>query len=195
MTNTTKSLLAFAVIASAFGAIAFFGGSPFGAQPVPQQQQQTNTLGATTQGSTFSNAKQGSVVVSLANPGANATSSSVLNPSTSDWYITAVKAACEGVGSSNTAYSGAGLAALTLKIATTSTAAPAANGNTNLVGTAALTIATTTAQFVISSSTAGIGLGNTTSISNIWAAGSYETFTFNATNTAACTVGLDYFSS
>lgn len=154
---------------------------------------QTTQLAATSpQGSTGSTARQYSIFgVNLAAPGANATSSSIQNNTSNDIYVTAVKIACEGVGTSKTAYTGAGLAALTMSVGTTSTAAPAAVP-TNLIGGSAYTIATGTVNFLLASSTNGNALANFT---GIWPAGSYMTFFSNATNTAVCTVGVDGTSS
>lgn len=148
-------------------------------------------------GSTFNTAKFAGVVALLSTPGANGTSSSILNGDTSDRYITALKAGCQVLGTSKTAYSGAALAALTVSVATSSTSGPATNSNTNVVGTTAMTIGTSTPQFVSASSTASNGstAPGSAYISNVWSAGSYLTFTTNATNTAMCTFGADYIGS
>lgn len=143
-------------------------------------------LGTSPQGSTGSTARQYNVYgVNLASAGTNATSSSILNSTGNDLYVTAIKAGCEGVGSSPS------VSSLTLSVSTTSTAAPAAVG-TNLVGGSALTIATATPRFVAASSTVTTGSG---SALNIWPAATYMTFQTNATNTAVCTFGVDAFSS
>ena len=84
------------------------------------------------------------------------------------------------------------MASLQLTVATSSTAAPATNGNTNSVGGGAVTIGTSTATYVVSTSTVAVGTANTYAI---WLAGSYLTFTTNATNTAVCTFGVDYIAS
>ena len=187
MTTTSKSLLAFAVVGAIAGLVAFFGFSPFGKTIIEQ-------FGTTTQGGTTSTAHYYSVAVNLANPGSNATSSSILNSSPNDYYVSSIKAGCESVGTSQTAYTGTGLAALTLKVATSSTPAPATNGNTNTVGGAtAITIGTSTSNFAVSSST--ISAAGTPQPFVVWAAGSYMTFTTNATNTAMCTFGVEAFSS
>lgn len=142
-------------------------------------------------GSSFSNMKFAGETASLASPGANGTSTSVLNSDASDRYITRVFAECNTVGTSRTAYSGAGLANWFVTVATTSTADPAAlptgynpvTGNNLVIGTS-----TTVSQ--VASSTAGVA-----TTSNLWAAGSYLTFQSNATNTAACTFGAEYIGS
>ena len=147
----------------------------------------------------MNDAKFAGIVINLASAGANATSSSILNTSTNDYYVTAIKAGCEAVGTSLTAYTGAGLSVLTLSVGTSTTPAPVVVPS-NLIGPA-LTIATSSKFFAVASSTAvgGTTSGNTGNASlvgaQIWPAGSYMTFWFNATNTAICSVGVDVFSS
>lgn len=153
---------------------------------------QPQLASATPQGGTTSSALFYSVAANLGAPGANATSSTVFNLSGSDLYITSVTAGCENVGTSQTAYTGAPLSALTLSVATSSTAAPATNSNTNLVGGGTITIGTSTTQYTIASTTATIG---SPKVYNLWAAGSALDFTTNATNTAQCTFGVNAFSS
>lgn len=155
----------------------------------PEQLAAASPAGTTSNTSRFA-----SIAVNLAAPGANATSSSILNTDANDRYISTLKVGCEVVGTSQTAYTGAGLATLTVFAATTSTAAPATVSNTNKVGGGNVTIATSTVQFGISTSTIGAATGNS-QIYMIWPAGSYLTFTANATNTALCTFGADYFQS
>ena len=183
MTTISKSLLAFAVVGALAGLIAFFNVSPF-------RTAVENTFGASPAGTTSQTAKYFSVVANLGLPGANATSSSVLNSSANDLYVTSFKVGCEALGTSRTAYTGTGLVGLTVTAATSSTASPASNSNTNSAGL--ITIGTSTPNFVESSSTASTG---SNSVNYIWSAGSYMTFTTNATNTAACTFGVEAFSS
>lgn len=141
-------------------------------------------------GTTSNTAKFAGVVAVPSAPGANATSSSILNGDAGDRYITSVKVGCESVGTSKTAYTGAGLASLQVTMSTTSTAAPTAGGTT----ISTITIATSTPTFLQASSTAS-GTSGTGSFLYIWQSGSYLTFTTNATNTATCTFGGDYFQS
>ena len=148
-------------------------------------------FGSSPAGSTFSTQKVAQVAVNLASPGSNGTSTSILNTDANDRFITGEEVGCETVGTSKTAYTGTGLASLTLTIATTSTAAPATISNTNTLPV--VTIATATPNFVISSSTAGTP--GTSIVSNIWASGSYLSFATNATNTALCTIGVRYTAS
>lgn len=181
MSTTTKAIIA-AVIA-----VLIIGGVYY---EVKVLTSPSGTAGTSPQGGTTSTAHFYSVAVQLGAPGANATSSSVLNSSPNDYYVTSIDAGCEKIGTSYTAYSGAGLAALLLTAATSSTAAPAALGSVPLTG--AITIPTSTPTFVESSTTAS---GGSSSINFIWPAGTYMSFSFNATNTAACTVGVKAFSS
>lgn len=192
MTTFSKSLLAFAVVGALAGIIAFFNFSPF--------HDAVMSVGGTSASSTNLNTAKfaGIAGINLASAGtagatgANGTSTSILNPSATDVYVTSIKAGCQGVGTSKTAYTGTGLLALTLSVSTTSTAGPTAVG-TNLVAGAALTLGTSTTQFVIASTTAAAP-GNA-AISVVWPAGSYLTFQTNATNTAMCTFGADYIVS
>lgn len=146
---------------------------------------------ASPQGATYFTGAFAGAVINLATPGANATSTSILNTTGNDLYVTGEKVLCEGVGTSKTAYTGTGLASATFTFATSSAAAPASNTNTNTLPV--VTLGTSTPDFVISSSTAGTPGNNL--VSNIWLAGSYMTITANATNTAVCTVGVDYIGS
>lgn len=183
-----KYFLGVIAVGTVLGVVAFFGYSPF----IKMVQYAGSSAGAS-----FNTARFAGVVANLSTAGANATSSSVYNGDSSDRYITAIRLGCNGVGTSKTAYTGTGLSALTVSVATSSTAAPATNGNTNLVGGLAVTIGTSTANFVEASSTSASTVPNvgSNSVANIWAAGSYLTFTTNATNTAACTFGVDYIGS
>lgn len=149
------------------------------------------TAGSSPAGSSFNTANIAAVVVDLSAPGANATSTSLLNSDANDRFITGFRVGCNGVGTSRTAYTGAGLSALTLTIGTSTTAAPAsfvgfANVATNF------TLGTSTPVLVVASSTTQTA---TSSLAARWSAGSYVTFTTNATNTAVCTFGVDYLKN
>lgn len=182
MQSSTKAIIAL------FGAFVI-GIAIWGAYQYPNAAQLAGTSPA---GTTSATAKFYSVAASLAAPGANGTSSSVYNASANDLYITAIKAGCSGLGTSLVAYSGGGLANLLLRVATTSTSAPATNG-VNVVGGGTITIATSTVDYVVASSTAQMPGVSSTTVK--WASGSYITFSTNATNTATCTFGVDAFSS
>ena len=103
---------------------------------------------------------------------------------------------CTGVGTSKTAYTGAGLASVTLKVATTSSShtsdTPTSNttvSNTNLVVSTVL--ATSTAIRTIASTTQSVG--GKAGVSQLLRAGSYVTFFTDATNTAVCNIGVQAF--
>jgi hypothetical protein len=136
-------------------------------------------------GSSFSTPKFYGVAVNLANPGANGTSTSLTNTDGNDRYVTGYRIACQGVGTSKTAYTGAGLAALTAKIGTTTTSAPATFATDVGVNPGGWTVSTSTVNSGVASSTSQVGNGA------LWRTGEIMTFAFNATNTAVCTVGVD----
>ncbi len=173
--QTTIWTIAIAAIVSVIVALSF---------PGP-----TSNLATTSPaGSTFNTAKFAAVAMNLATPGTNGTSSSILNTDTNDRFVLAVKGGCENVGSSLTAYTGAGLASLQLNVATSTTAAPASlNGWANVAK--AYVVGTTTTNIIFGSSTL---VTATSSLAGIWSANTYMTFSWNATNTAACTVGVEY---
>lgn len=189
MTTLTKSILALV------GAV-IVGGFIWGAYQYPKASTQV-AAGASPAGTTFSTAKFFGVAIAPAAPGTNATSSSVQNNTGQDLGIVSTRAFCEGLGTAKTAYSGAGLAALTVTIATSSTAAPAINANTNTVGSTAMTLATSTGNFTEASSTSSNGATSpgSTLVSNIWAAGSFLSFYVNATSTGTCTIGVEAIPS
>lgn len=116
------------------------------------------------------------------------TTSSLLNSDGNDRVITSVDTACSGLGTSQTAYSGSGLAALNFQIATTSTSAPVTLGNTNYIYNS--TIATSSTTFYESTSTPGLTAGNLQV--RRWPASTYVTVSSNATNTAACIINVNY---
>lgn len=147
--------------------------------------------GSSATGSTFNTAKTAAIVMNLATAGANATSSSILNSDSNDRFVTGVRVGCNGVGTSKTAYTGTGLAALTLTVGTSTTAAPATFvGFANVMS--AFTLGTSTPVLVVASSTLQTA---TSSLAAFWPANSYMTFTVNATNTAVCTMGVDYLAN
>lgn len=120
------------------------------------------------------------------------TSTSVLNTDSNNRYIKNLELACTGVGTSQTPYTGAGLLSQGWKIsASTSTTAASsaylnANGNYAFVN---YVMSTTSAWLTVSSSTLAIGGFSSTTE---WLAGTYLDIFTNATNTAACTVGVSY---
>lgn len=153
--------------------------------------QHSQLAGASPSGATFGDSKQAAVVVNLANPGANGTSTSLLNTDSNDRYVTSVELGCENVGTSLTAYTGTGLANLLLSVGTTTTAAPASfNGFANVAQN--IKLSTSTVNLEVSSTTLALA---TSSLAAVWPTNTYMTFFFNATNTAACTVGVKYLGS
>lgn len=144
----------------------------------------TTAFGSAT-GTTFNDSKVATIVFT---PGTSATSTSILNTDASDRKIESFKYDCSGVGTSLTAYTGAGLASLVFTAATSSTASPAVNNNTNTIP---LTVSTST---VDSFNTVG-GATTTPALNRVWAAGSYMNFYSNATNTASCIIGVSYLGT
>lgn len=147
--------------------------------------------GTSNPGTTFGSAKFAGVAVNLASPGANGTSTSILNTDSNDRYVTSFKIGCEKLGTSLTAYTGAPLANLLVAVGTTTTAAPASFVSFAAI-TNAMTVPTTTINLLVSSSTLQLA---TSSLAGVWPTNTYMTFFFNATNTAVCTAGVDYFGS
>ena len=178
----TNYKIAFGAIIAVVVAVAIYGAYlyPKAAQP----------LGTTAVGGTFGTAKFAGVAMTPSTAGL--ATSSITNGSTNDYYVKSIEVGCEGVGTSKVLYTGGGLANLTLEAATTSNGI--INSNTNYVGGGAFNIGTTSTWFVEASSTANATVGSIL-MNNIWPAGTQMTFSFNATNTAACTVGVSYISS
>lgn len=175
----------FTIILAALGICAVIIGGYF----YPIYDMSERPLASAT-GTSFGTMKFSGKVISLASAGANGTSTSLYNSDSFTRYVTTVHTTCTDVGTSKTAYTGAGLANLTLRVSTSSTEAPATNSNGNWL--AAINVATSSAYYQLASSTPGIA---TSSAWALWSSGSYMTFTFNATNTAACTVGVEYIGS
>lgn len=175
MTNSTK-LIAVAVVALVVGVV-------LGLQFAPKPEVVLSSASAT--GTTNTSAKVFSKVMSLAS--ASGTTTSIANNTGIDYAVTSSFAFCNTVGTSKTAYTGAGLANLLITGATTSSAISVnlADANTNY-GTN-LTIGTSTVDSYASSTaeTTPNGTGR------IFPTGTYYTFSSNATNTASCTVGVN----
>lgn len=150
-----------------------------------------DVAGSSPVGSSFSTAKFYGVTVNLATPGVYGTSTSILNTDSQDRYVSALKVGCQGVGQSKTPYTGAGNVNLQIIAGTTTTAAPATS---TLAQSLAMnfTIATGLPTAFVSSSTLQTA---TSTNATVWAANTYMTFFFTATNTAVCTVGVDAFGS
>lgn len=182
MTTLTKSVLALAFVGAVFGTIAFFGLSPFGKTVVQQ-------VFGSPAGTTFNTGKVVAVDISPATQ--TSTSSSVLNTDASNrWIASFGFSGCTGTQNSQTDLTGTGLASWFVQAATTTVANQGLQGNTNYALN--LTIPTSTAGVpaIVAASTS-----TPSAVFGIWAPGTYMTFTFNATNTAACVVEMDYIAS
>lgn len=147
-------------------------------------------------GVSFNTARFAGITMSMANVGANGTSTSILNSDSTDRYVTSLKVACQGIGSSFAINTGAGIASLNLTVATSTIANPASLSSANAI-LASGVISTTSTTLLISSSTAPVATGPTatSSYATVWNTGTYMTFQTNATNTAACTLGVDYIGA
>lgn len=156
----------------------------YGAYQYPQVTQSVQTFGAV--GATFNTAKIAAINWTLSD---SATSTSILNGDANDRIVEGAQYWCSGVGTSKTAFTGAGLDALSFSAATTSASAPAIITNTNFVLNT--TVATSTATLFVASTSPGL---TATAAQRIWASGSYLTFWSNATNTAACNIGVQYLA-
>lgn len=147
-------------------------------------------VGTTTAGGTTSTAQFYSIAIDMT---ALATSSSILNPTGNDLYVTSIQVGCEGIGTSKSYLTGSSIASLTFTAATSSASTPVTTPPTTYaVGGGSTNISTSTGTFLISSTTASTG---STAITNIWPASAYMTFYHNATSTGACTAGVHAFSS
>lgn len=184
MTTSSKALLSLAIVGAIFGTLAFFNFTPF--RTIVQ-----NVVAGSPTGSTFGTAKTAAITMSLL----TSTSTSILNTDGSMRLVTGMRVGCTGVGASVTPYTGATFNKLTVTVGTSSvanTAAPASTAFSPFAEVGAPTIATTTADFLLASST------NQTATSSQpleWPSNSYMVFVTNATNTATCTLGIDYLGS
>jgi hypothetical protein len=169
-------------------AIVLVAALAVGAYFFPSFSATPQTAGSSTAGNTFSNAKIAQVTMIPSAAGTNATTSSMLNSDENDRIIIDGGVACTGIGTFTNSPAGQGnLANWTVKAATTSTAAPADVGaltNFNLN----INVATTTPTNFVATSTNPV-TGNS---GRIWAAGTYETFWWNATSTATCQPYVHY---
>ncbi len=184
------------------GAIVI-AGAILGAYLFPVAQTPV-AIGTSPTGTTFSSQKI--AAIAFVPSAAGATTTSILNTDANDRYVTSNFVNCTNATTSYTAITGGGLANLIIKAATTSTNAPAVVGNTNLAmndtvatGTSAAGGAAFPVVMVSSTSlpaspavTNNVGAG---AFAFLWASGSYLSFWANATNTAACIVGVQYSAS
>jgi hypothetical protein len=116
---------------------------------------------------------------------ANGTSTSILNSGASDRAITSSYAFCTN-NTTSIGPTSPGIASLTLQAATTSVASQGLQGSANYIVN--VNISTTTTSSYVSTSTEGVITGS----ARIWPVNTYLTFNFNATTTAACTIGVQY---
>ncbi len=153
-----------------------------GAYIFPRSSVTTVVQGNSSVGASNSDAKI--ATITMAPLTAAATTTSILNTFGTDLVIESSMAYCTGVGTSKTFLTGAPLASLQLQMATTSVGFLGLQGNTNFA--ANLLIATSSVTAYTASSTEG-----TTIYGRLWPANTYLSITFNATNTAACTTGVN----
>lgn len=124
------------------------------------------------------------------NPTTGATTTSVLNGDAQDHIVAGITTVnCSNVGTSKTALTGAGLAALIFQMSTTSASGGSVAGNSNFVFNA--TIPTSTVDIQVASSSASVVVTATGNAIR-WATGTYLTISSNATNTATCVIGVPY---
>lgn len=172
------------------GAVAFIGGLIAGGLLltfIPKSETVYQQVAGSPVGSTFGTAKIAEVEMTPAT--ASATSTFILNSDASDRYIESSNVVCSGVGTSLTAYTGAGLAALLVQMATSSATTAGPIGNSNYASN--ITVSTSTVVSYNASTTEGVIAGT----SRRWPAGAYLGIFWNATNTAACVVGVHYLAS
>ena len=170
----------------AFVLAVVIGVAIYGAYQYPKQ---ILALGSPV-GATFGTAKIAAVNISPLTGAASSTS--ILNTDSSARWVKSTDAACTGVGTSFAFVGQAGIASWLLQAATTSQANNGLQGNTNYVSNMIVGTSTSFSQSASSTvaSTLTFGTDN-----YYWPSGSYLTFTFNATNTAACTVSASYIAS
>ncbi len=160
-------------------------GAIVGSYFFPQNLNKIEQVSGTTSGS---GSTQHTATFAFNPTSSSATTSSVQNFDSQDRVVTGpVTVSCSGIGTSKTAFTGAGLANLTFQIASTSALAPAALGNTNYVLN--MNFGTSTVDNQIASSTP---INSATGNAIRWPSGAYLTISSNATNTAACVVGIPY---
>lgn len=145
------------------------------------------TAGAASATGTYNNGTFASQIVLLPTT-SNGTSTSILNTSSSDRAVTSTSVFCTGVGTSQSFGAGAGLLSTgwTLTAATTTSASSGLGTNANYILNTS--VATTSGIIYVASSTEGV----LPYWSRVWPTATYLTFNFNATNTAACSLQVNY---
>ncbi len=185
MQKASKIVLAVVAVAAIVGAYVY--------PKYPKLSVNTN-FGTSATGSTFSNAKFYGVAIDLS----AGTSTAILNTDANSRYIADVKVGCSGLGTSKNPITGTALTNLTYTAATTSAAQAVPPGSVNAAVALNAPIATTSSPWFVSATTTipgQTGALATSSLANVWASGSYLNFWFNATNTGACTIGVDTIGS
>jgi len=172
MTTKTKALIGLAYVILALVAIGGYGYPKFAAV----------VQGVSPAGSTGSTQKLYTIDVAPA----TATSTFLFNTDGTDRAVTDVLAYCTSVGTSKTGFTGTGLANWNVTAATTSvnTVPVLSAVNTNYLTNT--NISTSSAWSYFSSST----MATANDMTRVWPTGTYLMFSFNATNTAACTIGV-----
>ncbi len=117
----------------------------------------------------------------------SATTSSLFNNDGTDRMVIQSVAGCTGVGTSQTYLTGTGLASFKFQMSTSSISVDA-KSNTNYASN--IVVATSSAW----AETASTTLGAIGAVSLVWPTQTYLNITSNATNTAACTVGVSTIS-
>lgn len=150
------------------------------------QEVQQVAVGSPT-GSTFGTAKIASVV--MAPSTASASSTAIVNPDASDRLIESAFADCNTVGTSKSYLVGSGLSSTGFRLNIATSSAGTQTGNANAFD---FSIATATPDRY---ATDAVATSSVSDFIRVWKAGSYLQFTFSATNTASCVVGVHYLAS
>lgn len=161
------------------GVIALVGGLYFRNSIV---NYSTNVQGVSSPGATNSSAKE--YTVTMAPATLSATSTSLLNTDGTDREIISSVTACTSVGNSFTSVTGAGLANWIVQMSTSTSNGGGLQGNNNFASN--ITISTSSPWVFVASSTETFP----TYVARVWPTNTYLNILFNATNTAACTVGV-----
>lgn len=145
-----------------------------------------NVKGVSSAGVTNTSAKL--YTASLVPSTDTATTTSLYNSDSTDRAIVSTVGYCSSVGTSKTFLTGTGLASWLVQLATSSVGNLGLQGNTNYA--ASLTLSTSSPWVFVSSTTEPV----LNAVGRTWPSGTYLNITFNATNTAACTIGVNTVS-
>lgn len=172
------TIAAFVVVLAVAGGAYFY----------PKFQASVGTTAAPA-GSTFSNAK--SYAIAMAPLTDAATSTTIYNSDATDRFVTGGYAVCGGLDRSGGPL-GAGYANFGFKAATSSTDVGGTRKTANTQLALNVLVSTSTVDGITATTSP---TGTTPAFWFRWAAGSYMNFYTNATNTAACTVGVNTVSN